>query len=77
MDTTASQAQPLTPEQPETEAARADRIQWEAAVIAQGEAEIDAGLGIDSDDLEAWFDALDRDEDAPLPAPRSVGAASR
>lgn len=60
----------------ETEAERAGRVQREAAVIARAEADIDAGLGIDDEDLEVWLDDLDRDEAAPLPAPRSNGPAS-
>lgn len=38
-------------------------------MIAQAEAQIDAGLGIDDDQLEAWLDALDQNSDAPLPVP--------
>lgn len=61
----------------ETEAERAGRVQREAAVIARAEADIDAGLGIDDEDLEVWLDDLDRDEAAPLTAPRSNGPVSR
>jgi hypothetical protein len=48
-------------------AERAERLQREAAIIARAHADIDAGLGIEDDDLEAWLDRLDQDENAPLP----------
>jgi len=41
-----------------------------AALIAQGEAEIAAGLVIDGDDLDAWLDQLDIDPNTPMPEPR-------
>jgi hypothetical protein len=44
-----------------------ERIRREAAVIAEARAEIAAGHGIDDDALEAWLDALDHDENTPLP----------
>ncbi len=55
----------------ETPAQRATRIEREAAVIRKAHAEIDAGLGIDLDDLEAWFDQLEIDRNAPMPKPGS------
>lgn len=58
------------PEQ-ETPAQREARIRLEARIIAQAEADIDAGLGIEEEAFEAWLDALDLDPDAPLPEPRS------
>lgn len=56
----------------ETPAEQATRVGREAAAIAQGHAEIDAGRGIEAAALEAWLDALDRDPDAPLPAPAGL-----
>lgn len=58
----------------ETAAAREARLQWEAAVIAKGHAEIDAGLGLDWDDVEAWLRDLDRDPNAQKPRPRRAAA---
>jgi predicted transcriptional regulator len=49
--------------------ARAARLRREAEAVARGHADIERGLGIDDDDLEAWLDQLDRDETAPLPRP--------
>lgn len=57
------------PQRPETPTEQAARIRHEAAVIAKGHADIAAGLGIEDDELEAWLDRLDRDEDAPPPRP--------
>lgn len=54
----------------ETPDERAERIQWEAAVIAQAREEIAAGHYIDGDDLDAWFEALEHDVDAPFPTPK-------
>ncbi len=47
------------------------RIEREEAVIAKAEADIDAGLGIEDDDVEGWLDALDQNPNAPLPCPQS------
>jgi len=55
---------------PETPEELTTRLSHEAAVIAQAEAEIAAGLVIDGDDLDAWLDQLDIDPDAPMPQPR-------
>jgi hypothetical protein len=43
-------------------AALTARRRRESAIIARGHADIDAGRGIEDDDLEAWLDQLDRDE---------------
>lgn len=77
MVTTGFRQSAVPPHRTETEAERHARIQREATVIAQAEADIDAGLGIDDDDLEQWLDALEHDETAPLPAPRNSGPAFR
>ena len=55
------------PKRVESPAERGTRVRREAAVIAKGHADIEAGLGIEDDDLEAWLDQLDRVEDASLP----------
>ncbi len=46
---------------------KAARINREQAAIAAAHAAIDAGLGIEDATLEAWLDALDKNEFAPLP----------
>ncbi len=51
-------------------AAQEDRIRHELALIAAGQAELDAGLGLDWDDVMEWLDRLDTDPDAPMPSPR-------
>jgi len=48
-----------------------ERIQREAALIAEGQAAIAAGRYIADEDLDAWLDELDRDPDAPIPIQRS------
>jgi hypothetical protein len=58
------------PEPAETAEQREARIRRELALIAVAEARLDAGLGIDLDDLEAWFDQLDINENAPMPSAR-------
>jgi hypothetical protein len=45
------------------------RVACEADIIAQAHADIDAGLGIEDEDMEAWLDARERGEQAPLPVP--------
>ncbi len=75
MVTTELLPQDVPQRRPETEADRLGRIEREEAIIAKAEADIDAGLGIEDDDLEAWLDALDHHPDAPLPSPRSSPAS--
>lgn len=53
----------------ETAVERDGRLRREADIIAQGQAEIAAGLGIGDAALRAWLDELDRDPKAPLPRP--------
>ncbi len=61
------------PPQPlETAEQRETRIRREMALVAKAHAEIDAGLGIGDDDVEAWLDQLDIDENAPMPVPDSA-----
>ena len=54
---------------PETAEERTARIAREAEIIAKARADLDAGLGIDDDDLEAWLDDLDHDPDMEIPTP--------
>ena len=49
---------------PETPAQRTARIAREEAIFAKAEADIDAGLGIDEETFDAYFDALDRADEA-------------
>jgi hypothetical protein len=58
---------PLAPTPGETSVERAERLRREAAVIARGHADIEAGFGVEDDDLEAWLDRLELDENAPPP----------
>jgi len=65
--------QTTQPPQPlETAEQREIRIRREVAIVAKEHAEIDAGLGIEDDDVEAWLDQLDIDENAPMPFPKSA-----
>lgn len=73
MVTIGFQRQTHPKKRPETDA---ERIGREEAIIAKAEADIDAGLGIGDDDLEAWLDDLDNNPDAPPPSPQS-GPAPR
>ncbi len=57
---------------PETPAERAARIGREADTIAKAHADIESGLGIEDDALEAWFDQLDQDDTPPPPAADSL-----
>lgn len=66
--------QPNPSLRPETAGERIARMAREEAIIAKAEADIDAGLGIEDDDVEAWLDLLDQDPEAPLPSPRSCPA---
>ena len=58
---------PLDDERLETPSERAERIRMEAAVIARAREQIAAGQCIDGDALDAWFEALEHDENAPFP----------
>ena len=62
------QQQDIPRRHPETDAERRGRIDREDAIIAKAEADIDAGLGIEDEKVEAWLGLLDHDPDAPLPS---------
>ncbi len=59
----------------ETQEERQARVRQEAAIIAEAEADIDAGFGIEFEDMEAWLDELESSPDAPLPSPKSAAAS--
>jgi len=65
---------PTSPDEelPETTSDREERIRWEAAVIARAREQAAAGDVIDGDALDAWFEALEHDENAPFPTPVAV-----
>ena len=58
------------PASPETEAERRSRIAWEAERIAEADAEIEAGLYIDADEMDAWIDSIGTDHEPPPPPTR-------
>lgn len=62
------------PHRPEIATEREARILREEAVIAKAEADIDAGLGIEFEEAEAWLAGLDDNPDAPPPFPRGQPA---
>ncbi len=55
---------------PETEAAKQRRLAWEAEMIAEADAEIEAGLYVDSADIKAWIDSIGTDHELPPPPTR-------
>lgn len=58
----------------ETPAQREVRLARERKLIGEARAEVEAGLGLSGDDVEAWLDKLDSDEVAPIPEkPRHLG----
>ena len=61
---------------PEAEAERLARTRREAMLVAKAEAAIAAGLGIGEADLLSWLDALDRDDNTPLPERPDYGPST-
>jgi len=55
----------------ESAAEREVRRRFEAAVIAKAQADIDAGLGLEWDNVEDWLIELEQNPDAPLPRPQA------
>jgi predicted transcriptional regulator len=55
---------------PETEAERQRRLAWEAEMIAEADAEIEAGLYVDADEVDAWIDSIGTDHELPPPPTR-------
>ena len=68
MDTTHLEAGD-TP-RPETDADRQRRLAWEAEMIAEADAEIEAGLYVDSDEVDAWIDSIGTNHELPPPLTR-------
>ena len=54
----------------ETEADRQRRLAWEAAMIAEADAEIEAVLYVDADEVDAWIDSIGTDHELPPPPTR-------
>jgi predicted transcriptional regulator len=52
---------------PETEADLKRRIAWEAAKIAEADADIAAGRLVDSAKVKAWIDSIGTDHELPVP----------
>ena len=59
-----------TPVTDETEAERQSRLAWEAEGVAQARAELEAGLYVDADDIDAWIDSLESERELPPPPTR-------
>jgi predicted transcriptional regulator len=55
---------------PESEDARRRRLAWEAEMIAEADAELDAGLYVDWADVDAWLESIGTDHELPLPPTR-------
>jgi predicted transcriptional regulator len=55
---------------PESEEEKKRRLAWEAEMIAEAEAEIEAGLYVDGDEMDAWMDSIGTDHELPLPRTR-------
>jgi len=52
------------------EAERQRRFAWEAEMIAEADAEIEAGLYVDSAEIKAWIDSIGTDHVLPPPPTR-------
>jgi hypothetical protein len=46
------------------------RLAWEAERIAEADAEIEAGLYVDADEIDAWIDSIGTDHELPPPPTR-------
>jgi predicted transcriptional regulator len=58
------------PASPESDAERQARHAREAAMIAEADAEIAAGLYVDADEIDAWIDSIGTAHELPPPATR-------
>ena len=54
----------------ETPANRQSRLAREAAGIAEAEAELDAGLYVDADDVSTWIHSIGTEHELPPPPTR-------
>jgi hypothetical protein len=70
MDTSPRPGDNGLPTETETEGERRRRIAWEAEMIAQADAQIEAGLYVDSDEIDAWIDSIGTDHELPPPSTR-------
>lgn len=70
MDTAPRPDDDMPNPRPETEAERQARLAWEAEMIAEADAEIEAGLYVDSADIKAWIDSIGTDQELPPPPTR-------
>ncbi len=52
----------------ETDAEKQRRLAWEARMIAEARAQLDAGFYVDAADVDAWLNSLDTDNEL-LPPP--------
>jgi predicted transcriptional regulator len=52
---------------PATEVERQRRLVWEAAMIAEADADIAAGRLVDEAEVDAWIDSLGTDHELPVP----------
>lgn len=68
MDTLNFDSNPMP--SPETEAERQRRFAWEAARIAEADADIAAGRLVDETDVDAWIDSIGTDHELPVPCAR-------
>jgi predicted transcriptional regulator len=67
MDT--SKLEPGANAHPGTAADRCGQIAREAALIAEADAEIAAGLFVTEAAVDAWIDSIDTDHELPVPSP--------
>jgi hypothetical protein len=48
------------------------RLEREAAMIAEADAEIEAGLYVGADEIDAWIDSIGTDHELPPPPTRAA-----
>lgn len=54
----------------ETAEEKRRRLAWEAEMIAEADGEIEAGLYVDADEVDAWIDSIGTDHELPPPPTR-------
>ncbi len=54
----------------ETETVRQSRMAWEARLIAEADAELDAGLYVDATDVSDWVNSIGTAHELPPPPTR-------
>ncbi len=69
MDTTQVPGDSTQTARSETESEKQRRLAREAAMIAEARASVAAGRVVSSEEVDAWIDSLDTEQE--LPAPRS------